>query len=71
MQVLCERNHLTSRTNLVLNTALSGVVKDQLQSDSEFWTASKTLVKLIENYYKDNKLPKELNEFMGQGENSR
>ncbi|XP_065225587.1 DNA mismatch repair protein Msh6 [Planococcus citri] len=66
VQVLCEKNHLTARTNHVLNTALSGAVKDQLQSDSEFWSASRTLVKLIENYYKDNKLPKELNDFLGE-----
>lgn len=50
----------------MLDTALSGAVKEALAAELEFWTSSATLVKLAErNYFGEEGLPEHLKNFIG------
>ncbi|XP_034233656.1 DNA mismatch repair protein Msh6-like [Thrips palmi] len=51
VHVLYERNNLSERTQQLLNSQLTAVLKETLAPELEFWSASKTLTKLAEGNY--------------------
>ncbi|KAJ9582060.1 hypothetical protein L9F63_003643, partial [Diploptera punctata] len=51
VQILYERKVLSEKTMQLLNTSMASVLKEALASESEFWSASKTLSTLAEGGY--------------------
>lgn len=64
LQILFERGQLSAKTKKILDTALSSVMKEQLASDSEFWSSNKTLTTLSERNYFENGTPETLKKFL-------
>lgn len=67
-----ERNNLSERTQQLLNSQLTAVVKETLAPELEFWSASKTLTKLAEgNYFSEegqsHEWPEALKMFISDG----
>ncbi|XP_012252115.2 DNA mismatch repair protein Msh6 isoform X2 [Athalia rosae] len=50
-QIIYERGGLSERTNKILNTALATALKESLQKETQFWSASTTLKNLHEGDY--------------------
>ncbi|XP_055614390.1 probable DNA mismatch repair protein Msh6 [Uranotaenia lowii] len=51
VMVLHERNVASTGTQQIFKTVLSGIRKEILNNESQFWNASKTLKYLAENFY--------------------
>lgn len=64
---MTEKGQVTARTQSLFNTVLSSALKDSLAPEKEFWSSSKTLITLVENYYPDKNLPALLLKFLGEG----
>lgn len=64
---MTEKGQVTARTQALFNTSLSSALKDSLVPEKEFWSSSKTLITLVENYFTDKNLPVPLLKFLGEG----
>ena len=71
-QILYERKGLSEKTMQLLNTSLASVSKEALASESEFWSAGKTLSTLAEGGYFSSEAsgvnwPEGLKQFLNAG----
>ncbi|KAF6205210.1 hypothetical protein GE061_019377 [Apolygus lucorum] len=66
VQVLHERNQLSKRTNQILSNAVASALKEALTPESEFWTATDTLIKISERKYFEEGIPETLKSFVGE-----
>lgn len=65
-QILYEKNRISPKLQDLFRTGVATAVKEGLQAESEFWSSSKTLLKLSEsNYFETSEFPPELKEFIG------
>lgn len=54
-QLLCEKGHLSQKTQQMINSNLTSIMKESLSPRTEFWDSSKTLKVLAEESYFRNK----------------
>lgn len=55
VQLLCEKGHLSQKTQQMINSNLTSIMKESLSPRTEFWDSSKTLKVLAEESYFRNK----------------